>query len=41
MQYKTFMQYCFFIDLTKKLVDGILKKEEMPEHRAISTRFGK
>ena len=31
MQYKTFMQYWFFIDLTKKLVGGILKKEEMPD----------
>ena len=33
--------YLCYIDLTKKLVSGILKKEEVPEHRVISTRFGK
>ena len=31
--------YLCYIDLTKKLVGGILKKEEVPEHRVISTRF--
>ena len=29
------------IDLTKMQVGGILKEMEMPEHRVISTRFGK
>ena len=29
------------IDLTKKLIGGILKEMKVPEHRVISTRFGK
>ena len=36
-----FCAILIFIDLTKKLVGGILKEMEMPEHRVISTRFGK
>ena len=29
--------YLCYIDLTKKLVGGILEKEGVPEHRVIST----
>ena len=36
-----FCAILIFIDLTKKLVGGILKEMEMPEHWVISTRFGK
>ena len=36
-----FCSILIFYNLTKKLVGGILRKEEVPEHRVISTRFGK